>query len=259
MAFAQRQTIADAVFKDLWDLFLSDEIPAVFTIRRLEKAAKDLVATDAAEASIVSAAVGALQWDISACRHWIDNAIRIAPNNPAVLHNASVTLQKVNLMDASADLAIRAYQTTPLDREVVRWAILAANGAGRFAESLHLLSDAKSNKVEGVAVPKIDHIVDAMRALGVKPEQLHKEISVAFEVLTASRKRARDLQHGVFSDHDGTKSLYMTLGFLGTIEDELRLNAQLAERLVDMPDWNPDVLSTELRYIPTPAHVHETI
>jgi len=99
-----------------------------------------------------------------------------------------------------------------------------------------------------------DEIVDpeiylqALQRIGVPPQRLVFELEAAYDVLTRSGKRTRFLSTALEVDPEsGDTSVVFGLGFWGDLDDEMRLESQLAQVFADEPGWNPAALSVELQ------------
>ena len=248
MTFAVRQTVAATLLGEVEHFFVEDIRPDPFTISRLLRSADGLQRVDAAEASMVKAAIAALQWDAEECRHWVNNAVRL-DGGLETLHNAAVSFENQNLMDEALVFIVRAYEMAPQNPKVVRRAVHGFYGAGMLAETAKLIQEATAQGIDlGEDVPMAEGICSFCNAHGISLDRLQFEHNAAMRVLTQAQKRASYLEHEVFLDHDGEKTLVMKVGFIGSLQDELHLEAALAPVLAEEPGWDPNLLSTEFHY-----------
>lgn len=259
MTYAVPQTVANELFRKIEDLYLSDEVPLRLEILRLQKSAAELMRVSPVEGSIVHAALAALQWDQAECLKWSRNAIALNSGDPSTYYNCIVGAEKVNLAGLSVDCARQMYNLAPSDHGLAKTALVVLNGTGYFEEAQKIVQDAESLKMDFVADVRIlKPIVEVLKEREVTLEQTVREIELAFEVLTESKKRARTFEQNIFVDHDGQKSVYVKIGFWGDKQEQLRLEAALAHKLADLPDWNPDAFSTEFICLDPKEHVNDT-
>jgi hypothetical protein len=211
-----------------------------------------------ADGSIVRAALAALQWDQKECLKWSLNAIALSPGDAHILYNCIVGSEKVNMSSLSVDCARKMYKLVPSDERSARAALVVLNGTGHFAEALKILEAPESQKMEFVKdIQILKPILEVLEERKVSLDQTSRELELAFEVLTEAKKRARTFEQDVFVDHDGQRSVFVKIGFWGDKQEQLRLEAALAHKLADLPDWNPDAFSTEFISLDPEEHVND--
>lgn len=259
MTYAVQQTVANELFRKIEDLYLSDHAPAQLEILRLQKSANDLMRVSPVEGSIVRAAIAALQWDQMECLKWSKNAIALNSGDPSTYYNCIVGAEKVNLPSLSVDCARQMYQLAPNDQGLAKTALVVLNGTGHFEEAQKIAHAAELQKMDFADNVRIlKPIVEVLAERKISLDQTVREIELAFEVLTESKKRARTFEQNIFVDHDGQRSVFVKIGFWGDKQEQLRLEAALAYKLADLPDWNPDAFSTEFICLDPKEHANDT-
>lgn len=248
MTFAKRKTVAHELFTQLENLFASDDMPDVFTLTKLQRDANALEKVDAATASLVRGGIAALNWDFSETERWVQNSIRLDGSVDNWL-NVGLTYKQVNRLDLTAECALRGYAMAPKNQNVVASVLESLCICGRFTEAEGIYQQAIADDValdSEIMVPSMH--LRHMAELGIEPDRVTFEIMAAHHVLAIGRKRSRAIEVGIFTDHDGSDSMLIQLGFFGTLDDELRMESALAQLLGERPGWNPCLLSTELQY-----------
>lgn len=248
MTLAARQTIATDLLAELAELINGDVQPDRFTMLRLDRAAESLRKVDPAGGCIAKAGVAVLSWDYAECRHWVANSLHFDSGVDG-LFNASVSLEKLNLMEEALVYLERAYEMAPKNTEVVARYLHGLNSVGRLKEAAKIVEECLEQEMQlPRGIPNLIDITRFCEEFDISLERIQFELSAALGVLTNNKKRARYLQHRVFTDHDGESSFIMKVGFVGDLQDELRLEAELAPILAEEPGWDPCLLSTEFHY-----------
>lgn len=255
MSHAAPQTIANDLFGRIELLFGSDEAPNEFTRRQLLRDAEALAHADPSASSMVKAALAAFSWDLPQAQHWAKNAMRLSSRLDTQV-NAALTYKFLNRFDLAAVLSLETLRLAPLNEEVVNRTLSYLTWSGQLDKAVPVYQSAVENKVhlsDEVSDPAL--YLQAMQRIGVAQERLVSELAAAYDVLTHNRKRARFLTNALEVDPEsGDESILFGLGFWGTLQDEMRLESQLAQVFSDQPDWNPAALSVELQY-EQPQHV----
>lgn len=248
MTIAARQTISNDLLDSLEKIINADAKPDAFTLKKLDRAADDLCGIDVVNGSIAKAGVAAIKWDVPSVKYWVKNALA---NDRSVhnLQNAAISLLAVNEIDGPVEFAEECYAVAPKDEAVVGRVLSDLIGAGHFRAAKRIFESAVK---DGVQVSEIDSqmmkLDERLAHLGIGIEQAEAEMQAAIQVLRDYKFRAFDLSHTLFVDHDNVKSFVITVAFIGTIEDELLLEAALAVRLAEHANWNPSVLSIEFEH-----------
>jgi len=250
MSYAQPQTIASDLLSRLELLFLEDDAPGDFAKRQLMRDAEALAKADAATASLVKAGISALAWDFEEADRWINNALRLS-NSVITRDNAALTYKQLNRLDKSAEVSLATLKMAPMDTEVVNHTLSYLIWSGQLENALTLYQRALDNNI-GLSAETVNPgpYLETMASLGIPQHRLIFEINAAYDVLARNNKRVRRLTAGIDIDpEDGTRSIHFGLGFNGSLNDEMRMESQLAQLFAAEPGWNPSALSVELVYI----------
>jgi hypothetical protein len=242
-------TIAKDLLGRIEHLFGSDDEPSEFVKRQLLREAEALTRVDPAVASMVKAAIAAFSWDLPQAQRWVNNAMQLSSSINTRI-NAALTYKFLNRVDLASDISVATLKLAPLDVEVVNRTLSYLIWSGQFDRAVPIYRDALANKVklaEEVVDPEF--YLQAMQRVGVSQQRLVFELAAACDVLTQNGKRVRFLTTAVEVDPEsGDESLLFGLGFWGSLDDEMRLESQLAHVFADAPGWNPSALSVELQY-----------
>jgi hypothetical protein len=85
---------------------------------------------------------------------------------------------------------------------------------------------------------------------GIAEERLQRELHIAQRVLRENRVRSNVLELGFDQDPEtGEATMVAVLKFRGSLEDEMRLGAELSGHLCDLPDWNPCELNVDFEHV----------
>ena len=249
MSPAVPQTIAQDLYKRIELLFGSDEAPSEFTRHQLLREAQALSHSDAAASSMVKAAIAAFSWDLPQAQRWVNNALHINSSVNTQI-NAALTYKFLNRIDLASDISLATLRQAPLDKEVVNRTLSYLIWSGQLERAVPIYRDALASKVD-LADELFDpeFYLHAMQRIGIPPPRLVAELAAAYDVLTRSHKRGRFLSTDLEVDPEsGEESVLFGIGFLGSLDDEMRLESQLAQIFADEPGWNPSALSVELQY-----------
>lgn len=249
MSPAAPVTIAENLLGRIELLFGSDDEPSEFVKRQLLRDADALSRADPAVSSMVKAAIAAFAWDLPQVQRWLNNAMQLS-GSVSTRVNAALTYKFLNRFDLASDISVATLRAAALDKEVVNRTLSYLTWSGQLERAAIVYRDALASKVhladDGIN-PEL--YLQAMQRVGVSQQRLIFELAAACDVLTRSNKRARFLTTDIEVDPEsGEESVLFGLGFWGSLDDEMRLEAQLAQVFADEPGWNPSALSVELQF-----------
>ena len=88
----------------------------------------------------------------------------------------------------------------------------------------------------------------ALEAAGISQLEVVHQAAIAAQILRESGHAQVGMElAGEQDPEDGSYSVVVTLHFVGTLDDELKLGAALARRLADLPSWDPCRLLVDIR------------
>ena len=239
-------TIESRVLDDLVH-FLNHEEPTPFDIKRIEKDIAALEKVDRGEGYAARAALCALRWDLEGAQAWSERACTI-DGAFEVANNAAISMRFLNRPDLGVEYGLLALRRAPALHEVAEVAVGLLVVSGRMHEALAVVQDFEASRGEKSWCFDVQSICAQVDNIGLSEERLRIEIRAALDVLTAHKIRHNGFSVEESSDPDGGSAMVVFVGFEGTLEDELSLEAELAEKLADDPDWDPCRLSVELTH-----------
>lgn len=248
MNLIQPETIANSLFAKL-ESYISGGIAANdLDIRRLHREAETLMKVDPGPACIAKAGLAALEWNSAKARALVEEACSHDESMPTFV-NASFTFRLLNDLQSAAEFGLRAVKLFPNTGTVISQTASYLIGMGEIEQAIDFLQQhqGKGLGLESV-LSQTENIRLRTEELGVSEERLQNEIHAGLSVLTANKLRCNNLQWILGNDPDGEPSIAVALYFDGNLEQELALEAELAERLGEIPEWDPSVLSVELHY-----------
>lgn len=257
MTASHPQTIGSRLFDQVEDLLNDTQPPSEFSLRRLDAEADKLVKVSPAEGLTAKAGLAALRWDIPEVQRLVANCVRVDAS-VITLTNSALTLKAVHLLDEGCPLMAKALQRAPKDADVVTEYVDYFMAAGRFLEAAEVMKKALD---EGLIESEFETDVLGLAAdmvdWGIDPERLRQEMSCAFHVLAKHKRRTKAIRYDRQEEPDGGGSMLILLGFDGSLEDEMRLEAELAVELAEGEDWNPVLLG--VGYEALQEHAHQPI
>ena len=249
------QTTGQRLFNQIEKLLESDEMPSEFQLRRLDDQADDLMHADAGEGLTVKAALAALRWDVNGVVKLAQRCIQADPSIVTLI-NAAMTVKNVNLMETACAFLEQARARAPQNPLVVQTSIGYLMNAGRITEAARVMQQARQ---DNVPLPE-DKVLDAVAfghlldELGIDPERLHHELQCGYQVLQRNRKRPRAIAYTQHEEPDGGRSLVISFEIQGDLDEEMRLESELALALAERDGWNPGLLGVEFALVPEHAH-----
>ncbi len=249
MTTPRPQTIGAEILAAIEDLFRHDEAPSSFELARLERDAKKLIAADAAQGYVMLGAIAALAWDSEQALRHVKNAIKL-DSSPESLINCAITLRYVGLIEEAADLVAQAAAKAPGSQFVMNNAVEWLAGAGRLDEAAALQENALRRHIPLTEVTiNASGLYSAAQEADVSMSRVAFEVKCAHAVLANHKKRMRGFSVECARDPDGSQTIVIALGFIGTTTEEIRLESELAIMLADEPGWDPCRLAIELKHL----------
>ena len=246
--FQAKPATAGADAFDRLKLFMNVP-PTPFDLKRLEQDAKQLENASPSEAHTVRAGICALKWDANGAAFWSEKAC-LANGGATTRSNASVTFRYLNDLSRAIQYAHQAVKTAPLDRGGVLHLAALLVSAGRVAEAVAVRNEYLHRVPDGPPLENgPERISGFFDELGIREDQVHEEIAAAMLVLSEDRVRYDDVEYESDYEPDGAGLLVVKVKFRGDLAAEMRLESRLAQKLADMPRWNPSKLSVEYEYV----------
>lgn len=249
--FKSAATNSTVVFDELEQLFIADIRDGSvdeLLLARAKRKAEALMNADAAEGHIALSAIAALRWDVASAEQHVDAALR-RERSVGMLCNAVTTFEFLNRSDLARPHALAAGMAARSDGEVVRQAITSLLSGGYVSDATKLAGACNEAESKTSLTFNPIELVDALDELGVDEEQVRCMLSIARDVLTDQKRRAREL--GIYTDRDpdGGMVVAYELGFVGTLEDEFALEEKLSEGLGNLEGWNPAEMTVHVKYL----------
>lgn len=249
MTIPKPQTIGSEILETIEDLFRRDSTPSQIELARLKRDANKLIGVDAAQGYVILGAISALTWDTEQALKHVKNAIRLDGSAKSLI-NCAISLRYVGLVDEAADLITQAAAKAPGSELVMNTAVEWLAGAGRLYQAVELQNDAQRRSIplnEVTINASALHL--ASEEAGISMERLAYEVKCANTVLTNHKKRMLGSNIECVRDPDGSQTLVVAFGFIGTTTEEIRLESELAILLADEPGWDPCRLAIELKHL----------
>lgn len=246
MTIARPQTIGSDLFAKVEALLLQEGEPSVFVLRALRAQADKLAEASAVDASIARSGISAYEWDEEKAAYWINNALALE-KSPETYINASVTSRLINNFELSVEYARKACEVDARRSDIAMYACDSFHINGYFSEAIDVL---KSFQHEA-AKTRLGNVEDRLRGLseaGFTEQDLQKELHSAARVARLNRKRIVAIGHSFFIDPEEGPVFRTEIKFKGDFHDEMKLEAEFARMLCDMPHWNPVKLSVEFSH-----------
>lgn len=250
----QPQPITDLLFGRIENLWKLNRQPSEIELLSLKRDANKLMQSDAAAAYLALAAIATFAWDIETINQQIDKAMRLKCDVVTLL-NAALTLRVVNQRSEAANYALRALELAPNDKDVVDRTVKHLYNMGFLNKAHEIVQSRKRMNLELDDLQEtLDQSNRCLVEVDVSEEQLQKEIALALDVLTKKKIRLVDLLYEKFFFHDdGEFCLIIRLNFYGDLETEIELDCLLADRLIDLPEWDLSKLSIQFHHLPNPS------
>lgn len=249
MTTPRPQTIGSEILAAIEDLFKQDAAPSQIELARLERDARKLIGVDAAQGYVMLGAISALAWDASQALKHVQNAIKLDSSAESLI-NCAITLRYVGLIEEAVELVSQAAAKAPGNQYVINTAVEWLAGAGRLNQAAALQTASQRRCIplnEDTINASALHL--AAEEISIPMERITFEVKCAHTVLANYQKRMRGFTIECAHDPDGSRTLVITMGFIGTTTEEIRLESELALLLADEPGWDPCRLAIELKHL----------
>ncbi|WGT64435.1 hypothetical protein [Variovorax paradoxus] len=249
MIFNRPASKSGPLFEMVGQYLLENEGPDPLALARMRREASAVLKTpDVAAGHILCSGIAALEWDAAKAAAHVDEAVR-QDGSIETLMNALVTFAALGRPDLSVPYALAAAERAPARAAVINEASSVLIALGRVTEAAELQTNCAA--IDNMADFEIDaaYLADVMSTVGVSEDWVAEELRIARQVLIDARTRVRRFSYKSENDPDGGACLAFEFGFLGTLDDEFRLDDELASRLVTTDRWNPARLSVHMQYM----------
>jgi hypothetical protein len=247
MTYAVPKTKEADLLHQLEALFRQDSPPNEFAVAGLRREVSKLMPIDAAAGHTVLAGVAALLWDFDGVRNHCRQALAF-DNSAPVMQNAAINLRNAALMSEAANTMLDAAKSDRLNLVAQREAVDFLYMVGRLDDAKSVMKD---NLERGVPIGIEDgfnpsRALEALEAVKVQEEQLIAELRAVYAVLAEMKIRPRGYGFAMEESPDGGLTLACTITINGDFRDEIRVETELADRLAELPSWNPSSLSMRI-------------
>lgn len=248
MTQLQPKTTSEDLLFRLEAFFRSDSSPSEFEKKKMHRDADALMRVAADEGSIIKAGLAALDWDTKNAKYFAENACRLDSSEATAL-NAALTCRFLNLFSEAASYAALALDRNPASFLSLHHTLEYKMGSGEIPSVIELAKKYETKfetlPNEAAAAMQITEFLDGAK---VSHDRLKAELAAALAVLSEHRVRCIAMRwlHG--NDPDGRANFVVGLSFKGDLDLEFKLEDQLAEKLSEFGDWDPNVLSIEFHH-----------
>ena len=247
MTYAVPKTKEADLLHQLEALFKHDAPPNEFAVAGLKREASRLMPIDATAGHTVLAGVAALLWDFDGVRNHCRQALAF-DRSALVMQNAAINLRNAALMPEAADMMLDAAKRDRLNLKAQREAVDFLYMVGRLRDAMSVMND---NVGRGVPMGNNDEFnprraLEALGAVNVQEEQLIAELAAVYGLLAEMKIRPRGYGFELEESPDGGLTLACAITINGDFRDEIRIETVLADRLAELPSWNPSSLSMRI-------------
>lgn len=256
MAYASPKTITDELLVELDALFSTDDEPGEFVLARLRRDANKLMPHSPEEAYTVLSAIEALKWNQDGAARLAAEAVR-HDYSVVTLMNVALNMRSVGLLHVACDYMRKALDIAPVDPEIVSRAMDFHCSAGFIHQASAMLAAARKRGVEFKPedeVDAVDTLAGIIDRLQIPHDRIVFEIAAAHSLLFHHRRRLRGFAATVALDPDGGETFVVAIPVIGSVDDEIHFEEELASLLAEEPGWNPCKLSIEFEMIPEDAN-----
>ena len=218
-----------------------------FALRKLERDARGLMKADAVCAHTVLGAIASLRGAAENVRRHHQIALKLSGGSAEAYRNYGISLAELGEMTEAFEVALEAYHRMPGDPERLLEAIGAALGAARFREGRDLCGHWNESFPDHPLpyesmTRKLASAVDR----GTFSEELAREVlRITHETVRTSN--VRKVKDGILGDHTDSDSFLYELHIRASPDKAVRLNEELANRIVARPDLMED---PGLKFVP---------
>lgn len=249
MAQAQRLTTSNALFDQVQSFVDHPEQATEFGLLRIEREADRLASVDAADASLIKAAIAALRWDKQGVDYWVDNALRLS-RSPQNLINSAVSKGLVCDFRAGADLAVEAFtkQSNDLDAAIRACEALFLNA--RYEEAIVIAEKfGNASKEFEDLFRQATAALSSIKEIGLELNEVQRQLEIGVRTASEMRVRVKSVEAFTVRDFDDGDRLVVRINVKGDINIEIALDEALVIKFLDDPKWDPMKLSIEFQYL----------
>ena len=216
------------------------EQPDDFALRRLERDARGLMDADPVGAHTVLGAVASLRGEAEDVRRHHRIALKLSGGSAEACRNYLISLVELGELSEAFEVALEAHRRVPGNAELLREAISAALGAARFREGRDLCHR-WNESFPDQPLPFESMTAKLASAIGrgaFSEEAVREVLRITHKILRASNvRKAKD---GILRDHTDPDSFLYEFHVRTSPHKAVRLNEQLANRIVARPDLMRD-------------------
>ncbi len=217
-------------------------------LARAKHQAEALMNADAAEGHIALSAVAALRWDVVSAEQHVNAALR-SDSSVSMLCNAVTTFEFLNRSDLARPHAIAAGMNAPFDVEIIQQAITSLLSGGYVRDAARLSNAFEGNQPKVAPIFNPIELLRVLDEIGINEDYVQYLLSIAHNILTNKKKRAKELGIYIDNDPDGSIAVAYEIGFIGNLEDEFALEEELIEGLDNFEAWDPTKMTVHFKYL----------
>lgn len=257
MTAPRPQTIGDRLVTEAFHHLRQNSTPTDFEMRRMARDAGKLDAVSPIEGAMAFAAIAAIKWDTAEVEAQIERMLSI-DRSPTALFNSALIFHTVNDSDRASELFREAWQKAPADATFQGGYFATLVRSGRLLDAHEFAGKVALQGEEKEEAATLARTVRTLEKAGLTQERIAGELAVTLRMMTDHRVRSQRSGFGTQLDPEsGASSLVAIVDFVGDYDDETTLTAAMAERLIDMPGWNPAQFA--IRLVPTPGAPDELL
>lgn len=252
MSAPQAKTRVNELYDEIQQRAVDEREISEFDYRKLNKETEHLARVDAQSSWVLKSALCALRWDVVGLTENAKKADALGAD-AGNLYNLSVNFSIANNMQASAEYAIKSSQSAINDKNIADLCISQLLRYGFFKEALKVSTKCESI---GISLPELSPKILSMNKfldtndVNLTQERIQQEIQLALEVLTKFKIRNEGIDISFeIDEEDGSVHAYTKIKFIGSIEEEMRMESELAQVLSHDKYWDPSLLNTAISYM----------
>lgn len=249
MAQAQRLTTSNALFDQVQSFVDHPEQATEFGLLRIEREADRLASVDAADASLIKAAVAALRWDKQGVDYWVDNALRLSRSAQNLI-NSAVSKGLVGDFRVGADFALEAFTKQSNDLDAAVRACGALVFSARYEEAIVIAEKFKGASKEFESLfTQATVALNSIKKIGLELNEVRRQVEIGVCTASEMRVRVKSVEAFPVNDFEDGDRLVVGINFQGDIQKELALDEALVVKFLDDPKWDPMKLSIEFHHL----------
>ena len=218
-----------------------------FALRKLERDARGLMNADAVCAHTVLGAVASLRGAAEDVRRHHQIALNLSGGSAEAHRNYSVSLAELGEMTEAFKVALEACRRVPGDAEMLHEVIGMALESAHFREGRDLCGH-WNESFSDQPLPyesMMRKLAGAVDREVFSEESVQEILRITHGIMRASN--VRKVKDGVLGDHTDPDSFLYELHVLTSPDQAVRLNEELANRIVARPDLMED---PGLKFVP---------